>query len=104
MNTYTSIIAAITAVMPSLIIIPTVAQAGTLSPCASRYNNETTRCYEESNGCFNYQSETLSSGCPKENYWGEGQGVRAARTWCHNNGGTWLAPRPSERLGERCSY
>ena len=94
---------AVYAVVGTSLIITLPSQAGTLSQCGSRYNNETTRCYEESNGCFNFQSETLSTGCPKENFWPERLGVRRAREWCLKSGGTWLAPRPSENLGERCS-
>lgn len=75
------------------------ANGGTLSACGWRGTTDL-RCYEETNGCFNYQHETTGT-CHKERYWSGG--VNEARPWCHKNGGVWLSEDDSRQLSERCS-
>ena len=73
--------------------------AGTLSPCGWRGTTDL-RCYEESNGCFNFQDKS-SGTCHAERYWPGG--VKQAKPWCHANGGAWLPADKSRQLSERCS-
>ncbi len=73
--------------------------AGTLSSCGWRGTTDL-RCYEETNGCFNFQDKT-SGTCHAERYWPGG--VNEARPWCHANGGRWLPADDSRQLSERCS-
>lgn len=73
--------------------------AGTLSACGWRGTTDL-RCYEESNGCFNFQ-DTSSGTYHAERYWPGG--VNEARPWCHANGGVWLPADDTWQLSERCS-
>ena len=86
--------------LTAAVLVPqSIVSAGTLSPCGWRGTTDL-RCYEETNGCFNYQDKT-SGTCHAERYWPGG--VNEAKPWCHANGGAWLPADDSRQLSERCS-
>ena len=85
--------------MSSLSLGLSESHAGTLSACGWR-GTTNMRCYEETNGCFNYQPEATGT-CKRERYWSGG--VSEAKPWCLSNGGAWLPANDSLQLSERCT-